>query len=115
MRATFVLATTLALVPACGTSAELSRDDHLRDDRALAVRADHDDVVRMSGDVDGPPAEGEACPDACLRDERVRTLADRICEVARNDDHDEATQFLCEDARERAESTHRRAASCTCG
>ncbi len=112
MRSALLLA--LLVVPACGTSAELSRDDRERDDRALSVRADHDELVRLSGNVDGTAAEGPACADACLRDERVTDLADRICEVARNDDHDEATQFLCEDARERQRSTERRAASCEC-
>lgn len=111
----FPVLAALALVPACGTSAELSRDDHARDDRALASRSDHDEVVRLSGDLDAPPAEGEACPEACLRHERVSDLTDRICEAARNDDHDDATQFLCEDARERAASTERRAAGCPCG
>jgi hypothetical protein len=99
---------------ACGTSAELSRDDRDRDDRALSVRADHDEVVRLSGNVDGPAAEGDACQEACLRHERVDDLTTRICEVARNDDHDEATQFLCEDARERLDSITRRTAACAC-
>lgn len=98
----------------CGTSAELSRDDRDRDDRALSVRADHDELVRLSGNLDGRPAAGPECSDACLRHDRVRSLTDRICEVARNDDHDEATQFLCEDAREREASTGRRVADCSC-
>lgn len=104
----------LVLPSACGTSAELTRDDHARDDRALSSRADHDEVVRLAGDVDGPAAEGGDCPEACARDGRVRELTDRICETAGRDDHDDATQFLCEDARERAASTQRRAAACTC-
>ena len=102
------------LVPACGTSAELSRDDRERDDRALSVRSDHDEVVRLTGNVDGAPAEGDACPEACLRHERIDDLTNRICEVARNDDHDEATQFLCEDARERLDSVTRRTTACAC-
>lgn len=101
-------------VPACGTSAELSRDDRERDDRALSVRSDHDEVVRLSGNMDGSPAEGDACPEACLRHERIDDLTSRICEVARNDDHDEATQYLCEDARERLDSITRRTAGCAC-
>lgn len=108
------LALSLFVLTACGTSAELSRDDRDRDDRALSVRADHDELVRLSGNVDGAPAEGAACEAACLRHERVTDLSDRICEVARNDDHDEATQYLCEDARDRQRSTERRAANCTC-
>jgi hypothetical protein len=105
----------LTFVPACGTSAELSRDDHTRDDRALSSRAEHDEVVRLSGDTDGAPAEGAACAEACARHDRVHELTERICDTARNDDHDDATQFLCEDAREREASTERRAAGCSCG
>jgi|GEM_PF-2176305 len=104
----------LTSLSACGTSAELSRDDRDRDDRALSVRADHDEVVRLSGNLDGPAAMGPDCSDACLRHDRVGSLSDLICEVARNDDHDEATQFLCEDAREREASTGRRVADCSC-
>lgn len=109
-----LLAILALALGACGTSAELSRDDRDRDDRALSVRGDHDEVVRLSGNIDGPPALGPECSDACLRHDRVRSLTDRICEVARDDDHDEATQFLCEDAREREASTGRRVADCGC-
>jgi hypothetical protein len=109
-----LLVALMTSLGACGTSAELSRDDRDRDDRALSVRADHDEVVRLAGNLDGRPAEGPECGDACLRNDRVRSLTDQICEVARNDDHDEATQYLCEDARERQASTGRRVADCAC-
>src|SRR5687768_12717621 len=117
MRPLVLLALVLAvgLGFGCGTTAEITRDERDRDDAALTAREDHDEVVRISGDVDGAPAEGEeACADACRRHQRVSTLTDRICGVSERDEHDDATRFLCEDARERRTSTERRAASCAC-
>ena len=115
MRHVVRLAALLLVLPACGTNAEISRDERDRDDAAFDVRADHDEVVRVSGDTDDVPAEGDACPDACRRHHRVTQLTDRICGVSDRDEHDDATRFLCEDARERQASTERRAAACTCG
>lgn len=102
------------LAPGCGTTAEISRDERELDDAAFESRADHDELVRAAGDLEGAPAEGEACSDACRRHARVSTLTERICGVSARDDHDEATDFLCEDARERRASTERRAAACPC-
>lgn len=102
------------LVAGCGTTAEISRDERDMDDAAFDSRADHDELVRAAGDLEGAPAEGEACSDACRRHARVSSLTDRICGVSARDDHDEATDFLCEDARERRASTERRAAACPC-
>lgn len=98
----------------CGTTAEITRDERDRDDAAFEARADHDEVVRTAGDLDGAPAEGEACAEACRRHQRVSTLTTRICGVSERDENDDATRFLCEDARERRASTERRAAACTC-
>jgi hypothetical protein len=112
MRHAFLAA--LLVLPACGTTAEISRDERDRDDAAMDVRADHDDVVRIAGDTDDLPAEGDACPEACRRHERVSSLTERICGVSERDEHGEATRFLCEDARERRSSTERRSAACSC-
>lgn len=109
------LAVLLAWLPAgCGTTAEITRDERDRDDAAFEARADHDEVVRIAGDLEGAPAEGEACSDACRRHEQVSALTGRICGVADRDPNDDATRFLCEDARERRASTERRAQACTC-
>lgn len=106
---------SLALAaPGCGSTAEITRDERDRDDAALEARADHDEVVRVAGDLDGVPAEGAACDEACRRHDRVSSLTTRICGVSERDEHDEATRFLCEDARERRASTERRAAGCGC-
>ena len=109
-----VLALSIAMgLAACGSGLEMS---HARDDEALAARQWHEDVVRLAGDVDGSAAriEGEACTDACVRRASAADRTDRICEVSRQDDHDEATLYLCEDARERVARLDLRIDACSC-
>jgi hypothetical protein len=95
--------------------AEISREDRDREDSALLARGYHDDVVRLSGNTEGGPIAAEGCHDHCPRLLRVRDLAARLCEIASTDDHDEATQFLCEDAGSRRDGYEQRLAECSCG
>lgn len=105
----------LGLTACAGSMAEISRDEREREDSALLARGHHDDVVRIAGDIEGRPAESPAeCEDTCSRKARVHELAERICAIAATDDHDEATQYLCEDAHTREAGLTRRAASCSC-
>lgn len=117
--APLVLAALVLAAPglaACaGSMAEISREDREREDSALLARGHHDDVVRLVGDADGPPVGPEGCHDGCPRLLRARDLSARICEIASNDDHDEATQFLCEDAGARTRGYEQRLAECSCG
>lgn len=94
--------------------AEISRDERDREDQALLARGYHDDVVRLVGDAEAAPVDAAACPTLCPRRERVHTLAERICTIAEGDDHDEATQFLCEDARSRENGMSQRLSACEC-
>jgi hypothetical protein len=95
--------------------AEISREDREREDGALLARGHHDDVVRLVGDPQGPPVGPDGCHDACPRLLRARDLAARICGIASHDDHDEATQFLCEDADARTRGLAQRLSACSCG
>ena len=111
------LSLSLALLgsAACGGSmAEISREERDREDSALLARGYHDDLVRLVGDPEGGPIAPDQCSAACGRSGRVQQLASRICDVAASDDHDEATQFLCEDARTREQGLAQRLAACTC-
>lgn len=94
--------------------AEISSDERDREDEALLARGYHDDVVRLVGDAEAAPIAADGCADQCSRRERVRSLADRLCVIAERDDHDEATQFLCEDARSRESNLAQRLAACGC-
>lgn len=94
--------------------AEISRDERDREDEALLARGYHDDVVRLVGDAEAAPVGEDECPTQCPRLERVGSLATRICDIAAHDDHDEATQFLCEDARSRENGMRARLTSCGC-
>lgn len=110
------LALSLLATAACaGSMAEISRDERDREDSALMARGHHDDVVRLVGDPEAGPVATEQCHDVCPRLLRVHDLADRICRIAEGDDHDEATQFLCEDARARENGLSQRLAECSCG
>ncbi len=105
----------LACTLGCGGSlADVSPEDRARDDEAMLARGQHEDVVRLAGDTEAPPlAEGE-CDGACPTLTRIRSLTERICRAADGDPHDEATRFLCEDARERRGRTERRVEACGC-
>ena len=99
----------------CG-GAEISHDDLTRDDSALMARRYHEDVVRLAGDVDSSPdpAIAGACDAPCEYHPRIVDLTNRICQVWERDSIDEATHFLCEDAREREQSSRRRSDACHC-
>lgn len=114
--ASSLFALSLALgASACGGSmAEISREDRAREDSALLARGHHDDVVRLVGDSEGGAMNASECPTMCMRRSRVADLADRICNIAEQDDHDEATQFLCEDARARQQGMEARLGACAC-
>lgn len=111
-----LLALSLALgASACGGSmAEISREDRAREDSALLARGHHDDVVRLVGDAEGGAMDPAECPAMCMRRSRVGDLTHRICSIAEEDDHDEATRFLCEDARSRQQSMEARLGACAC-
>ena len=94
--------------------AEISRDERDREDEALLARGYHDDVVRLVGDPEAGPVAADACGDTCPRLERVHQLSERICGIASRDDHDEATQFLCEDAHARESGLTQRLSACQC-
>jgi len=95
--------------------AEISGEDREREDSALLARGHHDDVVRLVGDAEAGLVPSDQCQDVCPRLLRVHGLAERICDIAAGDDHDEATQFLCEDARARESGVRRRLAEGSCG
>ncbi|MBX7196340.1 MAG: hypothetical protein K1X94_30080 [Sandaracinaceae bacterium] len=114
-----LLTTSIAIACLCsvacaGSMAEISGDEREREDEALLARGYHDDVVRLVGDAEAAPVSPDACGDGCATLSRVHGLSDRICRIAERDDHDEATQFLCEDAHSRENSLTQRLASCTC-
>ncbi len=104
-----------SVAPGCG-GPEISHDDLMRDDSALMARRYHEDVVRLAGDIDASPdpATPGACDTPCQAHPRIVDLADRICLVSERDSIDEATRFLCEDARERERSSQRRFEACQC-
>lgn len=110
----FALLGSMAGIGCAGSMAEISRDERDREDEALLARGYHDDVVRLVGDAEAGPVAAEACPDVCPRLERVEQLAERICGIARRDDHDEATEFLCEDSRARKDGLAQRLGACSC-
>ncbi len=116
MQRLFLLAALLALAAGCG-GPEISHDDLTRDDSALMARRYHEDVVRLAGDVDSSPDPGTpgACEAPCEHHPRIVDLTGRICQTADRDSIDEATRFLCEDARERERSSRRRSDACHCG
>jgi hypothetical protein len=97
-----------------GSMAEISHDEREREDQALSARGYHDDVVRLVGDAEAAAVPDTACADWCGRVPRVHDLAERICRIAGGDDHDEATQFLCEDARSREAGLAQRLTGCGC-
>jgi hypothetical protein len=103
-------------VAGCG-GAEISHDDLTRDDAALRAHQYHEDLVRLAGDVDAHPDPSIAgsCDGTCEASPRITDLANRICEISQHDGNDEATRFLCDDAREREASATRRASACQCG
>ena len=100
-------------VAGCG-GAEISHDDLTRDDAALRAHQYHEDLVHLAGDVDAhpDPAVPGACDGTCEAAPRITELASQICQVSQNDPNDEATRFLCDDARERESRSRRRAQSC---
>lgn len=106
----------LVLLAGCG-GAEISHDDLTRDDAALRAHQYHEDLVQLAGDVDAHPDPSIAgsCDGTCEAAPRITDLANQICEISRNDPNDEATRFLCDDARERESSSTRRAQTCQCG
>jgi hypothetical protein len=104
-----------ALAAGCG-GPEISHDDLTRDDSGLMARRYHEDVVRLAGDVDATPDPSVpgACDASCERHPRIVDLTHRICDIWERDSIDEATHFLCEDARERERSSQRRFEGCHC-
>jgi len=94
--------------------AEISQEDRAHEDSALLARGHHDDVVRLVGDAEGGAMDPAECPAMCMRRNRVGDLTNRICTIAGADDHDEATRFLCEDARARQQSMEARLSTCAC-
>ena len=100
----------------CG-GPEISHDDLTRDDSGLMARRYHEDVVRLAGDVDSSPDPSVAgvCEAPCANHPRIVQLTDQICSIWERDQIDEATHFLCEDARERQQSSQRRYDTCHCG
>ena len=115
-----LLATTtllgLALAAGCG-GPEISHDDLTRDDSTLMARRYHEDVVRLAGDIDSSPDPGTpgACDAPCEYHPLITELTNQICQASERDAIDEATRFLCEDARERERSSRRRSDACQCG
>lgn len=104
----------LGSIACAGSMAEISRDERDREDQALLARGYHDDVVRLVGDAEAAPVAEGQCADTCPRAPRVHELTERICRIAEGDDHDEATQFLCEDARARESGLTQRLSACSC-
>jgi len=94
--------------------AEISREDRDREDSALLARGHHDDVVRLVGDPEAGPVPADQCGDVWPRPRRVREPPDRIARTPEGGDHDEATQFLCEDARARETGLGQRLHECPC-
>lgn len=111
-----IAAVLLTLIAGCG-GAEISHDDLTRDDAALRAHQYHEDLVQLAGDVDAhpDPSVRGACDGTCEASPRITDLANRICDVSQHDPNDEATRFLCDDARERESSSTRRASTCQCG
>ena len=107
------LLAAVCLAAGCG-GAEISHDDLSRDDSALMARRYHEDVVRLAGDVDSSPDPGTpgSCDAPCRFHPQIVDLTGRICAVSERDPIDEATRFLCEDARERERSSARRHDAC---
>jgi hypothetical protein len=102
-------------VAGCG-GAEISHDDLTRDDAALRAHQYHEDLVHLAGDVDAHPDPSIAgsCDGVCEAAPRITDLANQICDISEHDQNDEATRFLCDDARERESSSTRRAGTCQC-
>jgi hypothetical protein len=116
MRTLALFALALAsLTAGCG-GPEISHDDLTRDDAALRAHEYHETLVQLAGDVESSPDPSVpgACDAPCANHARITDLANRICETAHHDDHDEAGQFLCDDSREREMSSTRRYQACHC-
>lgn len=112
-----LFACSMAVLAACGgAQAEISHDDRAREDDSLVARGFHDDVVRMTGDSEGLPRELSAteCESFCRTYPGVDDRTRRLCAIAERDPNDEATQFLCEDARTRSSAMRERGSACAC-
>lgn len=94
--------------------AEISSDERRQEDDALLARSHHDEVVRLVGDPQAGPIPPEACAEMCPRLPRVHERCERLCAIAGRDDHDEATQYLCEDAQSRERALTQQLAGCSC-